>query len=237
MTTFHADFAAGLHRSPATGPMAVYANGVLLGAIRALAENYPTIVDMLGEKAFEAAAVEHVRAHPPADPVLALYGGDFPEWLARFPPLTDWPWLAPVARLDRAWTEAHLAPDAPVLTVPDLARAGATAMVRPLRPHPSLRVFLFDWTAPSLWLAHRAEWAGDLVWDRRTEGLAIWRPHDVVRHRSLTPDEHALLVDCGRGRPLAVAMTAVAARGVDASALASSLVEAGLFTPDPTETP
>ncbi|MBX9574886.1 MAG: DNA-binding domain-containing protein [Caulobacteraceae bacterium] len=237
MTTFHADFAAGLRRTPATGPMAVYANGVFLGAVRALADAYPTIMTMLGEEAFEATAVEHARTHPPTDPVLALYGGDFPDWLARFPPLTDWPWLGPVARLDRAWTEAHLAPDAPVLTVADLSRAGASAMVRALRPHPSLRVFLFDWTAPSLWLAHRNGVGGDLVWDRRTEGLAIWRPHDVVQHRALTPDEHALLVDCGRGRPLAVAMTAATARGVDASALVAGLVEAGLFIPDPTETP
>ncbi|MBU1325190.1 MAG: DNA-binding domain-containing protein [Alphaproteobacteria bacterium] len=237
MTTFHADFADDLRRTPASGPMAVYANGVVLGAVRALADNYPTIVAMLGDEAFEAAAVDHVRVHPPSDPVLAIYGADFPDWLARFPPLADWPWLGPVARLDRAWTEAHLAPDAPVLTVADLSRAGATAMVRPLRLHPSLRVFLFDWTAPSLWRAHRDGAPGDLVWDRQTEGLAIWRPHDVVRHRPLTPDAHALLVDCGRGRPLAVAMSAAAARGVDASALVSGLVEAGLFTPDPTETP
>jgi hypothetical protein len=237
VTDFHTDFVADLLKSPAAGPMAVYANGVILGAVRALADNYPTIVAMLGEEAFEATAVEHVRAHPPTDPVLTLYGADFPDWLARFPPLTDWPWLGPVARLDRAWTEAHLAPDALVLTVADLARTGATAMVRPLRPHPSLRVFLFDWTAPSLWRGHREEGAGDLVWDRRTEGLAIWRPDDVVRHRALTPDEHALLVDCGRGRPLAVAMSAAVARGVDASALVSGLVEAGLFIPDPTEIP
>lgn len=237
MTTFHADFAADLRRTPATGPMAVHANGVILGAARALADNFPTIVAMLGDEAFEAVAVEHVRAHPPADPVLALYGGGFPDWLARFPPLADWPWLGPVARLDRAWTEAHLAPDAPVLTVGDLARSGASGMVGPLTLHPSLRVFLFDWTAPSLWLAHRDGTPGDLVWDRRTEGLAVWRPHDVVRRRALTPDEHALLVDCGRGRPLAVAMNAAVARGVDAPALVSGLVEAGLFTPDPTEIP
>lgn len=237
MTDFHTDFVADLRRTPATGPMAVYANGVVLGAVRALADNFPTIVAMLGDEAFEAAAVEHARAHPPTDPVLAVYGAAFPDWLARFLPLSDWPWLGPVARLDRAWTEAHLAPDAPVLTVADLSRAGASAMVGPLRLHPSLRVFLFDWNAPSLWLAHRGDVPGDLVWDRRTEGLAVWRPHDVVRHRALTPDEHALLVDCGRGRPLAVAMTAATARGVDASALVSGLVEAGLFTPDPTEIP
>jgi len=237
VTDFHAKFLATLRRPEIEGPTAVYANGVILGAVRALEDNYPTIVTMLGDEAFEAAAVQHVRAHPPTDPVLALYGADFPDWLARFTPFADWPWLGPVARLDRAWTEAHLAPDAPVLTVRDLSAAGMAAMARPLALHPSLRVFLFDWTAPSLWRAHRDRPVGDLVWDRRTEGLAIWRPDDVVLHRALTPDEHALLIDCGRGRPLAVAMTAVAARGVDASALVSGLVQAGLFTPDPTETP
>jgi hypothetical protein len=231
MTGFHDDFLRTMRGAP-QGAAAVYANGVVLGAVRALADNFPTVEAMLGAEAFEAAAVDHVLEHPPQDPVLATYGATFPAWLARFEPFHEWPWLSPVARLDRAWTEAHTAADARVLTLADLSRLGPDGMTRPLTPHPSLSVFLFDWTAPSLWRAHREPGDHRLVWDQVREGLAIFRPHDVVKHRPLSAEEHAFVTDCLRGRPLAVAMAAARTRGPhnDVAAMISGLLQAGLFT-------
>lgn len=238
MTAFHAAFLQDLRTPGARGPMDVYRNGVALAAVRALADNFPTIETMLGEDVFATVAAEFARLHPPTDPVLAMYGAAFPAWLQRFAPLTEWPWLGPVARLDRAWTEAHLAADAPVLTLSNLRALGPAQMASPLRLHPSVRPFQFDWSAPSLWLTHREPGGGDLIWEPRLEAFAILRPGDAVIWRRLTQTERTFLADCAQGRALGVAMAAAQGRAPATSAvqMITGLVEAGFFTPFEPET-
>ena len=82
------------------------------GRIDALQANYPTVAQLTGDAWFRAAARAFTDDEPGSDPAMAAYGGGFPAWLERFAPARPLPFLAPVARLDRAWTEAHLAPDA-----------------------------------------------------------------------------------------------------------------------------
>ena len=96
--------------------IAVYRNTSIKGRIDALEANYPTVLQMVGAEWFRAAAREFVEVQPGDDPVLIGFGVGFADWLAAFEPTSEMPYLAPAARLDRAWTEAHLAPDALPLT-------------------------------------------------------------------------------------------------------------------------
>src|SRR5690606_1009714 len=167
MTAFHAAFEAALagrfddlwpHLAPddrTLGAMAVYRNTAIKGRIDALEANYPTVSQMVGSQWFRAAAREFVEEQPGDDPVLVDYGAGFADWLAGFEPARDMAYLAPVARLDRAWTEAHLARDARPLHARHAAALGLALTGVVARLHPSSSLFWFDWTAPSLWLAHR----------------------------------------------------------------------------------
>lgn len=248
MTAFHAAFAEALDgRADALWPatsgddramagLAVYRNTATKGRIDALQANYPTIARMTGDDWFRAAARAFVAEAPGDDPAMAAYGEGFPDWLERFAPAWDLPYLPPVARLDRAWTEAHLAPDAEPLTPDQAARPGLALAGVVVSLHPSARLFRFDWSAPSLWLAHRyPEIGGELEWRRETEALIVWRPGMEVTARRISPAEHAFLQVCRLGRPLGAAAAAArgAAPGVNVSVLFGDLIRAGIFAPLP----
>lgn len=223
------DDGAGLGLGPA---LAVYRNNVAAAGVEALAAAFPTVRQMVGEDWFDAAALAFLRERPPEDPRLSAYGGDFPDWLAAFPPARDLPYLAPVARLDRAWLEAHLAagPQSP----PAALRPPADLSAHRGTLHPTLRLFRFSTSVPSLWLAHRfpADTPGDLAFVAADEPLAIWRPQHEVRARKLDPQAYAFLAACRDGRSLAAARAAALAAGPPgpALALAETLSAEGLLT-------
>ena len=247
MTAFHAAFADALGGRPdalwpeladgdQAGALAVYRNTAVKGRIDALQANYPTVAELTGDEWFRAAARVFVGDEPGGDQAMAAYGEGFPAWLERFAPARDLPFLAPVARLDRAWTEAHLAVDAAPLTPDQAARPGLALAGVVLTLHPSLRLFRFDWSAPSLWLAHRyPELGGSLEWRPAAEALTVWRPGLEVRARRVTPAEYAFLHACRLGRPLAVAAAAAqgAAPRADISSVFADLIHAGVFAPLP----
>lgn len=243
--TFHTAFAAALGGQEAdirvwlaeadAGALAVYRNTVAKGRVDALAALFPTVERLVGQDWFRDAALIFTRAHPQAGPVLDEYGDDFPAWLARFAPALDLPYLAPVARLDLAWGEAHRAADAPVLEARLLAGVQSARMFAARAVlHPSVRLFDFDWTAPSVWLANRPELQTEAepVWDRQPEALAIFRPSWTVEARRLSPAEWRLLDGCRRGSSLGQAALLAMGRepGLDLARLFSGLVQAGLFT-------
>lgn len=244
MTRFHAAFAEALDGRPerlwsettgddrSAAALAVYRNTTVKGRIDALQANYPTVAELTGEAWFRAAAHGFVTDEPGDDPAMAAYGEGFPAWLERFTPAGELPFLAPAARLDRAWTEAHLAADAAPLTADEAARAGLALAGVVLSLHPSARLFRFDWSAPSIWLAHRyPAMDGRLDWRLETEALIVWRPALEVRARRLSAAEHAFLAACRSGRPLGIAAAAAqaAAPRTDISSLFAGLIRAGVF--------
>lgn len=244
MTEFHAAFAEAMAGRPdalrpflagdacAQAALSIYLNTTIKARIDALESNYPTVCQLVGVDWFRAAASIFVADQPGNDAVLADYGAGFANWLAGFEPARDHPYLAPCARLDRAWTEAHLAADAAPLSAADAARPGLALAGMAVGLHPSARLFWFDWSAPTIWLAHRREPASaGLEWRPGGEGLLIHRPHwDVVARRT-SAAEHAFLQACRLGRPLGAAAAAAqgAAPGVDGSALFADLLTAGVF--------
>lgn len=244
MTAFHSAFQSALdgrfddlwpHLEPddrTLGAIAVYRNTAIKGRIDALEANYPSVSQLVGGEWFRAAAREFVEEQPGDDPVLAAFGEGFPDWLARFEPARDIAYLAPIARLDRAWTEAHLSSEARPMDAQHAAALGLALTGLPARLHPSVRLFWFDWTAPSLWLAHRYPTAGDeLMWRAEAEGLLIHRPDAEVRARRLSRAQWLFLDACRKGRPFGVAALAArsAERDLDVPALFAGLVALGVF--------
>ncbi|TFW17442.1 HvfC/BufC N-terminal domain-containing protein, partial [Duganella callida] len=94
---------------------AVYRNTILKGCADNLAANFPTVLRLVGEPWFHAAALDYARAAPPVEVSLIDYGHDFPAFLAALAPAAELPYLAGVAQLDRLWLAAHTAADAPTL--------------------------------------------------------------------------------------------------------------------------
>ena len=224
----------------------VYRNTVLKGCIDALQANYPAIVRLVGEEWFRAAAALHARARPPGDTRLLLYGMDFPDFLRDFPPAAELPYLRGVAMLDRLWTEAHVAADAPALAPAALAGLPPAQLGdKVLTPHPAARWAWFaDQPIYTLWQRNRyaGDWvSGDgLAWIG--EGALLTRPAGAVTWTALDAAGCAFLDACAAGHPLGAAAGAALAcdAGTDLAQLMARLLDTGAFcgmSPSPCPNP
>ncbi|MCI5074696.1 DNA-binding domain-containing protein [Oricola sp.] len=99
----------------------VYRNNVTVSLINALADIFPAVQRITGETLFRDMARAFVRANPPSSPLLFLYGGEFPAFIEGFEHARRMPYLADVARLERAWLTAYHAADLPALQAQSLA--------------------------------------------------------------------------------------------------------------------
>src|SRR5215472_17490076 len=89
----------------------VYRNNVTVSLINALAASFPATLRITGADFFRAMARFYVRAAPPTSPLLFDYGRDFPDFIERYEYARSVPWLADVARIERAWLDAYHAAD------------------------------------------------------------------------------------------------------------------------------
>jgi len=225
---------AAVDRLMAQPGFAVYRNTVAKGCIDALQANYPAVERLVGERWFRAAAAVFMRDALPRHPTLLDYGGGFAEFLQSFAPAAELPYLADVARLDRLWSESHVAADAPLLEAAALAARGPSQMRQAaLVPHPAARWRWFAQSpARSIWSCNRFGDgdAGELAW--RGEGALLTRPLGEVRHRPLERAGVAFLDACAGGASIDGAV--IAALEVDEhtefSTLIGQLLAAGAFS-------
>ena len=218
----------------------VYRNTVMKGCIDALQANYPAVLRLVGEEWFRAAAALHVRAQPPDDARLLLYGVGFPDFLRDLAPAAELPYLRGVAQLDRFWSEAHGAADAVALAPAALAGLPLEQLGElVLTPHPATRWAWFeDQPIYTVWRRNRASGTEDgensesgdaLVWTG--EGALLTRPGGAVAWTALDAAGCAFLDACAAGRPLADAASQALARhaGGDLAQLMATLLDAGAF--------
>jgi len=214
---------------------AVYRNTVMKGCIDALAANFPAVLSVVGEEWFRAAAACYAPAHPPVEPSLICYGASFPEYLATFEHARDLPYLPDVARLDRAWTEAHTARDQAPFAASALATDDASAFERiALVPHASARWAWFEAVAVvSLWRLSRfgCDQRDGTALAARSEGVLILRPQASVENHDLGLAGIAFLDACAAGKSiLHAALAALAAdAGADLSVMLATLLGLGAF--------
>jgi hypothetical protein len=236
LAAFQRDFAAALD-APASGAMAVYRNTVLHGAVEALRANYPVVEQILGSEMFDQVAMDFASEYPPRSSVLALYGGQFADWLGRQPWCGDLPYLGDVARVERLHTGCLFAADADPLSserVREVCRAPGAI----LRLHPAVRFAWLSTPAMSIWLAHQRPTTRTIDPEWKAEGALFARPTPFVVHAPrIGPAAHRMLFGIRFGEPVAAA-SAAASRlypHEDCTAVFASLAQLGVFAMPSTE--
>lgn len=214
------------------GPLSVYLNTCLSGTMDALADNFPVVRALIGDAMFAAVAHDYACEHPPASPILALYGAGFPDWIAAAPWATPTPYLADVARLERLHLESLFASDAPPLGRECLAAVTPEAwMSLRLRLHPATRLHAMPTPALSIWEAHQGARPDEIAPDWVPEAALFTRPWSEVGVRRLDAAGHAFLTAVGTGA--AVGEAALATLGAhpaaDVGSLFQTFLEAGVF--------
>jgi hypothetical protein len=155
---------------------AVYRNNVAVGLIRALEARFPAILDLVGCEFFRAMAREFALANPPASPVLIEFGDEFPDFIARFAPAAELPYLADVARIEAARTRAYHAADIPRLEL-DAFEAIAPERLCGLRLtiHPAVAIVRSPYPALTIFTM-----ASGVV---QAEPIGIWLGEDTLVDR------------------------------------------------------
>ena len=189
-----------LTRQPA---FAVYRNTVMKACIDALQANFASVARLVGSDGFRAAAAIYVAAQPPADARLLQYGDGFPDFLAAFEPARELPYLADVARLDRDWTEVHVAADAASDATWFATRSAQALGATRVAPHPAARWRWFDGQPVfSIWSRNRGECADDSEIPWQGEGALLTRRDGAVAWRSASQADCAFLDACVGGAQL-----------------------------------
>jgi hypothetical protein len=186
---------------------AVYRNNVTVGLVDALKARFPAVERIVGAEFFAAMARLFVRAHPPSSPLLMTYGDNFADFIQRFPPAADLPYLADVARLEAARTRAYHAADATPLD-PTRLRAlppPALAAVRVVL-HPSAEIVRSPHPIVTIWAMNSGEAELGPIEDWRGEDALVLRPALEVEVRKLPAGGAAFLAALAAGQPLADAV-------------------------------
>ena len=233
------EFAMVTDLSPEIGALArqpgfaIYRNTVMKGCIDALQANFPSVTRLVGEEWIRAAAAIYARGHLPAQATLLYYGEAFAEFLSRFEPAAALPYLSGVARLDRYWTESHVAPDEAALAPASLAELAPEALAATiLHPHAAARwIWFAEQPIYTIWHRNREAVDDEREIDWHGEGALLVRPRGAVRWLQLDAAGCAFLDACAAGRPLveAAAATLAARQDADLAQLMKTLLEAGAF--------
>ena len=188
------DLIAGSAERRALG-LAIYANAYRRRLVEALADAYAKTRLLMGEDAFDDAALAYIAAHPPTTRSLRWYGGDFSAHLRQaLPRDTD---VAELAQLDWALRNAFDGPDSAVLTPADLAGVApeAWASLRLLLV-PTAELLSFEHNTVAVWQALDDDDSTPPATTVRSDHAVawlVWRKELQPHFRSLPPVEAALL--------------------------------------------
>ena len=210
----------------------VYRNNVTVSLITALAAVYPATQRITGPEFFRMMARLHIRATPPTSPLLFEYGRDFPAFIEHYAHAQSMPWLADVARIERAWLDAYHAADAEPMSPQAFAvvppeRLADVALV----PHPAVRVVRSRYSALTIFAANRIDRPPAPVNPSEPEDTLVTRPGLEVFARRMPPGGAVFLTRLIAGEPLGPAAAAAIddSPGFDLAANIAGMIGAGVF--------
>ncbi|MCO4876369.1 DNA-binding domain-containing protein [Paraburkholderia caribensis] len=211
----------------------VYRNNVTVSLIDVLAAVYPAVRRITGTEFFRAMARFHVRVTPPASPLLFEYGRDFPAFIESYEHAREMPWLADVARIERAWLDAYHAADGQAMSqevfsavAPD--RIGSLCFT----PHPSARVTRSNYPAVSIFAMNRRDEPVTPICSAESEDALVTRPDQDVLVSRLPPGGAVFLKALIDGASLGEAVSAAfeETSSFDLQGNLAGMIESGAFT-------
>jgi Putative DNA-binding domain len=211
----------------------VYRNNVTVSLINALAAVFQATQRITGGDFFRAMARFYVRATPPTSPLLFEYGRDFPNFIEQYEYAQSVPWLADVARIERAWLDAYHAADVQPLMPHALASIPPEQLADTvLKPHPAARIVRSRFPAVTIFTANRSDGPATHVEVVEPEDALLTRPALEVEVRRLPPGAAIFLTRLIAGDSLGAAASAgfSDSPSFDLAANIAGLVEAGAFT-------
>jgi hypothetical protein len=189
----------------------IYANAYFYRLLECLGEDFPATLAVLGADNFPALVKEYLLEHPPTEPSILYAGLYLADFLNDHPFTERWPFIADLARLERAVLEVFHAADTPALALETLhAVPSEDWPALKLRTHPAVEIVHSEWRIADVLqtVEQGLEWTDP---EHEEASVLVWRQNALVRYRSLEPVERDALVLISKGASLASVCEAVAA--------------------------
>lgn len=209
---------------------AIYRNNVTVSLIEALRAQFPATERLLGEERFRFLAREYLRADPPRDAFLGLWGEGFAAFLEKSEHVARHPFVPDVTRVEYAYAQALHAQDLPAIDISRLGGVAPDALAHTsLRFHPAAMLTTSPYPAVTIFLDNRAAAEPPPRSLATGECGLITRPEMDVCVLAITPGEHALFAALKSGAALGDAVDAASALhpSLDFSAAFARLFGAG----------
>lgn len=211
----------GDERLSAEARVDIYANMYFYRILDALKEDFPATLAVLGADSFHNLVTGYLLEYPPSAPSISDCGSHLADYLRDHPMRERAPFIADLAKLERAVVEAFQAPDAVALE-PDSLRAIAPEdwPAMKLNIHPSEQMLALDWRVSELLRAveERREWKAA---EQGAVKVLAWRQNAHVFHRELEHAEADALEAAARGATFAEICDVVAANAGDQDSVAA----------------
>ncbi|HVB79234.1 MAG TPA: DNA-binding domain-containing protein [Candidatus Binataceae bacterium] len=205
-------------RLSAVERLEIYANAYFYRILDCLKEDFPATLAIVGGDNFHNLVTGYLIEYPPTEPSISYAGRYLAEFLLHHPMRAmreRWPFIAELARLERALTEVFHAAEAEPLN------ADAMRSVAPddwptiaMRTHPALAIVDCQWRVDEL--LRKVETAASETDQPRDAARAavsvlVWRHNSKVHYRALERPERAALEVASAGASFAAICEAVAA--------------------------
>ncbi|MCB1460713.1 MAG: putative DNA-binding domain-containing protein [Nitratireductor sp.] len=187
---------------PATKRYAVYRNNVVVGLMEAMRSAFPSLLAVMGEAGFNRVARNFIAVSPPKSPMMQHYGDGFAEFLENFAPVAKSPFLADMARAERAFLSAWHARDADAASIHDIAGVGESDLPDLVfEPHPAARLVESPWPVADLFNRRNGD-AEDEIDLGEAQALLFTRPQLSVLVHVLQADQAAFIRELLNGGKL-----------------------------------
>ncbi len=147
------DRVTGTAKVDAQTRIAIYYDAYRLRLLEALDANYPVLHAWIGDDEFEQLGLAYLDAHPSRHFSIRYFGNRLPEFLGT-EPYRDRPYLAEMATLEWALSEAFDDADDEIMQIEDMAGIPPDAWPSlRFRFHSSVRRLNLRWNVPAVWKA------------------------------------------------------------------------------------
>jgi hypothetical protein len=201
----------GDERLSAAERVGIYADSYFYRLLECLGEDFPATQAVLGTDNFAALVKGYLLEHPPTEPSILYAGLYLADFLNDHPLAERWPFIADLARLERAVLDVFHAADSPPLRIEALQTVPSEKWpALKLRTHPAVDIVHSEWRIADV--LHSVEQGREWTDPKYKEAsVLVWRQNAFVNYRNLEPVERDALVIVAKGASFAAVCETMAA--------------------------
>ena len=194
---------AGDDRLSAEARVDIYANMYFYRILEVLQEDFPATLAVTGAERFHNLATGYLIDYPPRHFSISHAGEHLADFIRDHPLREEFPFLADLARLERALIEVFHAADAKPLDAEQMRTiAPEDWPAMELALHPAQQILPLEWNVASILKATEQGETPNPP-DHDSTCMLVWRNHNTVYYRAIDEPERAELAMLSEGTTFA----------------------------------